>query len=216
MEERESGLSSTTNRAKGKEKGSFWNRSRQRTKPPKDLPPKPLPETEPSSPHQSEQHSSKNDEVLEEKKEEKEKEKEEDEGDPCTDADDRQPPQSKTSVAEADEDSEEETIDFPKDVGNDSGREEQAAFSALVKSFLEMDELMKDNRDGATAVVTLASMRYALFLPPALAPPLSCLVLAFPSLGYANCLWPTLVTPGLYCAGGYKSLSPLVYSMSVS
>jgi serine/threonine protein phosphatase PrpC len=58
------------------------------------------------------------------------------------------------------EDSDEEPINFPKGVGEDSSKEAQATFSALIKSFLEMDELMKDNRDGATAVVTLASMRY--------------------------------------------------------
>jgi serine/threonine protein phosphatase PrpC len=57
------------------------------------------------------------------------------------------------------EDSDEESIDFPKTVGEDASKEAQAMFSALVKSFMEMDELMKDNRDGATAVVTLASMR---------------------------------------------------------
>lgn len=68
------------------------------------------------------------------------------------------------------EDSDEEPINFPKGVGEDSSKEAQATFSALIKSFLEMDELMKDNRDGATAVVTLASMRYETAYPPTVSP----------------------------------------------
>ena len=35
-----------------------------------------------------------------------------------------------------------------------------------IQALSELDELMKDNRDGATAVVTLASMRYETAYPP--------------------------------------------------
>jgi len=57
------------------------------------------------------------------------------------------------------DDEDEETISFPRTVADDSNKEAHTMFNILVNSFFEMDELMKKNKDGTTAVITLASMR---------------------------------------------------------
>lgn len=171
MEERESGLGITSKRGsprgktKGKEKGSFWNisrraktkdQARQRIKQGIDAG---VPNRTDSAGQQDygkrTEHAPV--EINKSNHDSKEKDKSREDEEEADSSYERLP---QTGIDEADDpDSEEEVINFPKDVDSNSGKEAQAAFSALIKSFLEMDELMKENRDGATAVVTLASKR---------------------------------------------------------